>query len=430
MIPRYTRQAMARIWTDERRYQAWFEVEVLSAEALSKKGKVPAHAIKTIREKARINVDRILEIEQTVKHDVISFLTQMEEIIGPEARYLHVGLTSSDVVDTSLAIQLKEAGELLVDDLKQFIVVVKELAQKYQMTPMVGRSHGVHAEPITFGLKVAGWYSEAKRNLDRLQRANKNVAVGKLSGAVGTFAHNDPFVEEYVCKKLGLMPEAIATQVVPRDRHAEFMTTLAVCAGMLERISTEIRHLQRTEVLEVEEPFTKGQKGSSAMPHKRNPVGAENICGLARIIRSNAMAALENIALWHERDISHSSVERVILPDTTILLDYALHRLTGILQNLNVYPDRMLQNLKKTEEFLGAQKILLMLVSKGFDRQKGYEAVQRNALIAWTEQKSFRKLIESDSTIGRAMSKKELAPCFDTSEHLRHVKTLFKRVGL
>lgn len=430
MIPRYTRKAMAQIWSDERRYQAWFEVELLSAEALSKKGKVPAKSIKIIRDKARINVDRILEIESTVKHDVISFLTQLEEVIGPEARHLHVGLTSSDVVDTSLAIQLKEAGKLLEDDLKQFILVLKNLAQAHKMTPMVGRSHGVHAEPITFGLKVAGWYSEAKRNLVRLQQANKNVAVGKLSGAVGTFAHNDPFVEEYVCKKLGLTPEPIATQVVPRDRHAEFMTALAVCAGMLERIATEIRHLQRTEVLEVEEPFTKGQKGSSAMPHKRNPVGAENICGLARLIRTNAMAALENIALWHERDISHSSVERVILPDSTILLDYAMTRLAGILQNLNVYPERMLSNLRKTEEFLGAQKILLALVRKGFDRQKGYEAVQRNALEAWTQQKSFRKLIEADSAIARALSKKELAPCFDTSGHLRHINTLFKRVGL
>lgn len=295
---------------------------------------------------------------------------------------------------------------------------------------MVGRSHGIHAEPITFGVKVAGWVSEAKRNIKRFEAARAAVAVGKLSGAVGTFAHNDPDVEAYVCKKLGLTPEPLATQVIPRDRHAEFMTALSLIAGMIERISTEIRHLQRTEVLEAEEPFTKGQKGSSAMPHKRNPIGAENLCGLARLIRGNTMASLESIALWHERDISHSSVERVILPDTTILVDYALARLNNILTGLRVYPKRMKKNLQRTEEFLASEKIMLALVKKGLDRQHGYGLVQRNALEAWTQEKSFRKLIEADADIMSQLNKKELAACFDTSSHLRHVNTLFKRVGI
>lgn len=383
-----------------------------------------------IKKKAKIKVARILEIEKTVKHDVIAFLSQLEETIGPEARYLHMGLTSSDVVDTSFAIQIKEAGQLLETDLLELIKTLKALAKKHQFSAQVGRSHGIHAEPITFGLKVAGWLTEAKRNLERLNRARASIAVGKLSGAVGTFAHNDPDVEAYVCKKLGLTPEPIATQVVPRDRHAEFMTTLALVAGMLDRIATEIRHLQRTEVLEAEEPFTKGQKGSSAMPHKRNPIGSENICGLARVIRGNAMAALENIALWHERDISHSSVERIIFPDTTIALDFALNRMNNILQHLQVYPKRMKANLAKTEEFLATQKILLALVKKGFDRQKGYEMVQKNALEAWTEQKSFRRLIEADSHVTDVLSKKELAVCFDTKEHFRNIKVLFKRAGL
>ncbi len=305
MTSRYTRPEMARIWDDKRRYQAWFQVEILAAEAMSEKGQVPKGSVKKILEKVKIDVNRILEIEATVKHDVIAFLSQIEEAVGPDARFLHMGLTSSDVVDTALAIQIKEAGELLQADLDHFILVLRDLARKNKNHPMVGRSHGVHAEPITFGIKVAGWLSEALRNKERLKTARDMVAVGKLSGAVGTFAHNDPYVESYVCKRLGLKPEPLATQVIPRDRHAQFLTTLALIGGMLERIATELRHLQRTEVLEVEEPFSKGQKGSSAMPHKRNPIGSENICGLARLIRSNAMAALENIPLWHERDISH-----------------------------------------------------------------------------------------------------------------------------
>ncbi len=430
MIPRYTREVMHAVWTDENRYKAWFDVEVLAAEALAKKGQVPRSAIKTIRQKVRINVNQILEIEKITKHDVIAFLTHLERTIGPAARFLHVGLTSSDVVDTALAIQLKEAGLLLQEDLDELIEALTALARKHKRTPMVGRSHGVHAEPITFGVKVAGWVSEAKRNRVRLKTACTNVGYAKLSGAVGTFAHNDPFVEAYVCKHLGLKPEPLATQVVPRDRHAEFLGALALVAGMLERIATEIRHLQRTEVLEVEETFTKGQKGSSAMPHKRNPVGSENICGLARLIRTNAVAALENIPLWHERDISHSSVERVILPDSTILLDYMLARMTNMIENLQVYPARMAANLRKTEEFLGAQKLLLSLVGKGFDRQKGYEMVQRHALDAWTNGKSFRQLIEADADIRKHLDKTALNKAFDTSSHLRHVDTLFKRVGI
>lgn len=430
MISRYSRPQMSAIWSDERRYQAWFEIEALAAESMVKSGRVPKSAIATIRKKARIDVRRILKIEATVKHDVIAFLTQMEECIGPSARYLHMGLTSSDVVDTALAIQIKEAGALLDFDLAGFISVLRKLARKYRNTPMVGRSHGVHAEPITFGIKVAGWLAEALRNRERLREARDMMAVGKLSGAVGTFAHNGPDTEAFVCKRLGLKPEPLATQVIPRDRHAHFMTTLAVIGGMLERIATELRHLQRTEVLEAEEPFSKGQKGSSAMPHKRNPIGSENICGLARLIRGNAMAALENIALWHERDISHSSVERVIFPDTTILLDYALNRMSGILENLQVYPERMLQNLMKTQDFLATQSILLALVAKGFDRQKAYEMVQKNALEAWTQQKSFRKLVEGDKGITSQLPKPILAKCFDTKAHYRHVDTLFKRVGV
>ncbi len=430
MIPRYSRKAMSDIWTDNRRYQAWFEIEVLAAEALSRTGKVPKKAIANIRKKVFIDVPRILEIEATVKHDVIAFLTQMEEAIGPDARYLHMGLTSSDVVDTALAIQIKEAGEILQADLEELIVTLRALAKKHKDTTMVGRSHGVHAEPITFGLKAAGWLSEAMRNRERLKAARADIAYGKLSGAVGTFAHNNPDVEAYVCGKLGLKPEPIATQVIPRDRHAHFLTTLAIIAGMMERIATEIRHLQRTEVLEAEEPFTKGQKGSSAMPHKRNPIGCENICGLARLARGNAMAAIENIALWHERDISHSSVERVILPDTTTLIDYALHRLNGILRDLQVYPQRMLSNLQKTEGFLASEKIMLALVKTGLDRQVAYGMVQKNALDAWLNGKPFRPLIEKDADIKKRLNPKVLAACFDTSSHLRHVGTLFKRVGL
>ncbi len=430
MIPRYARAVMAAVWSDERRTKAWLEVEILAAEAVSKQGRIPPAAIRAIRKKARIDVDRILEIEATVKHDVIAILTQLEEAIGPEARFLHMGLTSSDVLDTALALQLKDAGKILEADLNDLIKTLRALAKKHRDHPMVGRTHGIHAEPITIGVKAAGWLSEAHRNRDRLAQARAAVAVGKLSGAVGTFAHNNPEVEAYVCKKLGLTPEPLATQVIPRDRHAQFMTTLALIGGMLERLATEIRHLQRTEVLELEEPFTKGQKGSSAMPHKRNPIGSENICGLARVIRGNSMAALENIALWHERDISHSSVERIILPDTTILLDFALARMNNMLQNLHVYPKRMLTNLKKTESFLASEKIMLALVNKGVERQKGYEMVQRHALEAWLNGKPFRKLIEEDPAIRELLTKEDLARCFDTSTHLRHVKTLFKRVGV
>jgi len=430
MIPRYSREKMSAVWTDKRRFKAWLEVELLAAEAMVKGGKVPRRAFLNVKRKAKINVGDIAEIERVVKHDVIAFLTYIEKTAGPDARYLHMGLTSNDVLDTAQAIQIKEAGKILDEDLARLIKVLRALAKKYRDVPMVGRTHGIHAEPITFGIKVAGWLSEAKRNLERLSAAREAMAVGKLSGAVGTFSHNEPRVEAYVCEKLGLKPEPLATQIIPRDRHAQFFTTLALIGGMLERIATEIRHLQRTEVLEVEEPFTKGQKGSSAMPHKRNPIGCENICGIARIIRTNAMAALENIPLWHERDISHSSVERIIFPDTTIALDFILDRMAIILENLQVYPKRMLANLKKTEEFLASEKIMLALVGKGLERQKGYEMVQRNALEAWVKGKSFRKLIEGDRDIRKFLSKKDLDPCFDTSSHFRHVKTLFARVGV
>ena len=430
MITRYSRPEMAKIWTDKARYETWLQIEIMAAEYMAKKGLVPSQALSLIKRKAKIDEERISEIEEKVKHDIIAFLTQLEETIGPEARYLHMGLTSSDVVDTSLAVLLERASDVIETDLKNFIQTMRALAKKYQNTPMVGRSHGIHAEPITFGLKVANWLSEALRNQERFGRARASVAYGKLSGAVGTFAHSDPEMEAYVCEKLHLKPEPIATQIVPRDRHAEYMSALALIGGMIERIATEIRHLQRTEVLEVEEPFTQGQKGSSAMPHKRNPIGCENICGLSRLIRGNMMAAYENIPLWHERDISHSSAERVILPDTTSLVNYALNRLNNILKGLAVYPQRMKANLQQTEEFLATQRIMLELINKGLERQAAYEMVQVHAIEAWKNGTSFRQRVEQDAPIGKHLTKKELAACFDLSNHFRNVKTLFKRVGI
>ncbi|MDO8461490.1 MAG: adenylosuccinate lyase, partial [Deltaproteobacteria bacterium] len=345
MIPRYSRPEMASIWEPESKFKKWLEIEILAAEALCKKGLVPAEAIRTIRKKAKFDVSRIDEIEAKVKHDVIAFLTNVAENVGPEARFLHLGLTSSDVLDTCFSWQLKEASILLIQDLKGLLKVIEKKALLYKQTPMIGRTHGIHAEPMTFGLKLASWYAEMKRNLQRFELAKMEISYGKLSGAVGTFANGDPFVEKYVCDRLGLLPEPVATQVIPRDRYAVFFARLAIIASSIERIALELRHLQRTEVLEVEESFEKGQKGSSAMPHKRNPISAENLCGLARLVRSYAVAALENVALWHERDISHSSVERVIGPDATILVDYMLARLTKLIEGLIVYPENMKKNL-------------------------------------------------------------------------------------
>ena len=430
MIGRYTRPEMAHLWTDQYRFEKMLEVELLASEALVKEKLVPASALAKIRKLAKIDVERIREIEKEVKHDVIAFVTQVAEGVGPEARFLHMGLTSSDVLDTALAVQMVEAADVLLNDLAALRKTVAALAHKHRDTLMMGRSHGIHAEPITFGLKVAGWYTELGRAQDRLKQAREIARVGKLSGAVGTFAHLGPHVEAYVCKKLGLSCEPVATQVIPRDRHAEYLCHLAVVAAGLERIATEIRHLQRTEVLEAEEPFTKGQKGSSAMPHKRNPIASENICGLARLIRGYAQSSLESVALWHERDISHSSVERVVLPDATILLDYMLVRLTGVLENLQVYPENMKRNMAFTSEIIASQNILLCLVEKGFRREDAYRLVQEHAMKAWLEKISFRRLVELDPEITRLLNAKELDRCFDLECHTQHVKTLFKRAGL
>ena len=430
MIERYSRPEMVRLWTDEYRFQKMLDVELLATEALVKAGRVPAWAYAKIRRKAKINVARIRTIEQKVKHDVIAFVTQVGEGIGPEARFLHLGLTSSDVLDTALAVQMVEAVDLLQNDLQMLRSTIAPLAKKHRKTLMMGRSHGIHGEPITFGVKVAGWYAEMGRAVERLRQARNVVAVGKLSGAMGTFAHLEPSVETYVCRKLGLRGEPVATQVVPRDRHAEYMCHLAVIAAGIERIATEIRHLQRTEVLEVEEPFSKGQKGSSAMPHKRNPVACENLCGLARLIRGYAQASLENVALWHERDISHSSVERVALPDSTILLDFMFHRLNGVLAGLQVYPENMKQNMSKTVELIASQRVLLALVKKGWRREDAYRQVQDHAMKSWLEGLSFRQMVEDDAQIMKALTAPELDECFDPEYYVRHGPELLKRAGL
>ena len=430
MIERYSRPEMTRLWTDEYRFQKMLEVELLATEALVKEGKVPSKAYATLRRKAKINVSRIRAIEREVKHDVIAFVTQVAEGIGPDSRFLHMGLTSSDVLDTALAVQLIEAADLLKNDVLMLRQTLATLAKRHTHTLMMGRSHGIHGEPITFGIKVAGWYSEMGRALERLKAARNVIAVGKLSGAMGTFAHLRPSVEAYVCRKLGLKGEPVATQVVPRDRHAEYLCHLAVIAAGLERIATEIRHLQRTEVLEVEEPFSKGQKGSSAMPHKRNPIACENLCGLARLVRGYAQASLESVALWHERDISHSSVERVALPDATILLDFMIHRLNEVLAGLQVYPENMKRNMSKTIEIIGSQRVLLALVEKGWRREDAYKEVQAHAMKAWQEGASFRQLVEDDPRMMKHLTPVRLDECFDPGSYVQHAKELLKRAGL
>jgi adenylosuccinate lyase len=428
MIARYTRPEMAAVWTDENRYRKWLEVELYACEAWNTLGALPDEALATIRERAGFDVARIERIEAEVKHDVIAFLTSVAEHVGPDSRYIHMGLTSSDVLDTALAMLLTEATDLLIGQVEGLLGVLKERAHEFRLTPQMGRSHGIHAEPITFGLKLALWYDETRRNLARLCRAREAVAVGKISGAVGTFANVDPFVEEHVCRRAGLEPSAVSTQVVPRDRHAEYFAQLAVVASSIEKFSVEIRHLQRTEVLEAEEQFSKGQKGSSAMPHKRNPIATENLSGCARLLRSYAQAALENVALWHERDISHSSVERVIGPDATILLHYMLHRFTGVLRNLVVYPENMLRNLDRTGGLIHSQRVLLKLVEKGATREDAYRMVQRNAMRVWEEGADYRSLLAGDPEVGRLLSAAELDEAFDLGYHLKHVDTIFRRV--
>ncbi len=428
MIPRYTRPEMGKIWTDQRKFETWLQIELLVCEALSELGEIPVEAVREIKEKASFDARRVDEIEKVTKHDVLAFLTNVGESIGPLSRFLHYGLTSSDILDTSLALLLKEASDLILQDLHRLLKVLKEKALQYKETLMIGRSHGVHAEPITFGLKMALWYDEMKRNLLRMERAKEAVSVGKISGAVGTFAHIRPFVEEFVCERLGLKPAPISTQIVQRDHHAEFFTTLAILASSIEKFSVELRHLQRTEVLEAEEFFSKGQKGSSAMPHKRNPISSENLSGLARLVRSYSIAALENIPLWHERDISHSSVERVIAPDATILIDYMLNRLTSIIENLIVYPENMKANLEKMGGLIYSEAVLLLLTKKGLSREEAYGVVQKNAMRVWEKDEDFKTLLFQDEGVKRILTQRELDAAFDIRSHLKHVDDIFRRV--
>ncbi len=428
MIPRYTRAEMAKIWDQENKYKIWLEIEIKACEAFNKLGMVPDSALKKIKEKARFDIKRIDEIEKIVKHDVIAFLTCVGEYIGEESRYLHFGMTSSDVIDTAFAIQLKQAGNLLVEDINKLMEELKEKALRYKDTPIIGRSHGVHAEPTTFGLKMAIFYEEMKRNKKRLLDAIENISYGQISGAVGNFANINPFVEEYVCNALGLKPEPISTQIIQRDRHAQFFSTLAIIASTIEQIATEIRHLQRTEVREAEEYFAEGQKGSSAMPHKRNPIISENLTGLARIVRSCVIPALENVVLWHERDISHSSVERIIGPDATIALDYMLYRATELIKNLIVYPENMQKNLDITGGLIYSQRLLLMLADSGISREEAYELVQKNAMKAWKENLNFKELIKNDKKIKKYLTNEDIERAFDIGYYIKNVDYIFSRV--
>jgi adenylosuccinate lyase len=428
MISRYTRPEMGRIWTEENQFQKWLDVEILATEALGRLGVVPKGAAARIRKKARFSVARIRKIEREVKHETIAFLSSVAEYVGDDARYLHVGMTSSDVMDTAFGLQLKEASAILIEDVKDLIKTLRRQAIKYKNVPMIGRTHGVHAEPITFGLKIALWHEEMKRNLERLQRAAAEVSVGKISGAVGTYAQISPKVEAYVCKKSGLKAAPVSNQIIQRDRHAFFFATLAVIAGSLEKFAVEIRHLQRTEVQEAEEPFTAGQKGSSAMPHKRNPVLSENISGLARLMRSYALAALEDVALWHERDISHSSVERVIAPDATILLDFMLRRITYVIGNLAVYPENMRRNLQKSGGAIFSERVLLRLVDKGIARDQAYRMVQRHALKVGKEGGDLKRELLSDPEIHRYLSARDIEDSLNLKHYLKNVDVIFKRV--
>jgi len=430
MIARYTRPAMGRIWEDENRFRIWLDIETLACEAQAELGIVPKESVKVIREKADFNVARILEIESEVKHDVIAFLTNVGEYVGPESRFIHLGMTSSDVLDTALAVQMKQSAELLLEDMKLLRDVLAKRAKEFKYTVMIGRTHGIHAEPVTFGLKLALWYAEAVRNIERLETARKTIAVGKISGAVGTYQHLDPFVERFVCEKLGLAPAPVSTQVLQRDRHAEFMNTLAICGSALEKIATEIRHLQKTEVLEAEEFFSKGQKGSSAMPHKRNPIVCERISGQARLLRGNALACMENVALWHERDISHSSVERVAVPDSCVLLDFMLHDMIRIVDNLLVYPANMERNMNATRGLIFSQEVLLALTKKGMKREDAYRIVQEQAMRVWQGDHNFRDLLEASADVLKHLSKEEISQLFDAKRSLRQVDYIFEQAGI
>jgi len=430
MIARYTRPAMGKIWEDENKFAIWLEIELLACEAQAGLGVIPAEAVRVMREKASFNIQRIEEIEREVKHDVIAFLTNVGESIGPEARFMHLGMTSSDVLDTCLALQMKQSGELLLDDLQKLQDVLARRAKEFKYTVMVGRTHGIHAEPTTFGLKLALWYDETRRNSARLSSALERISVGQISGAVGTFEHLSPKVEEYVCRKLGLKPAPVSTQILQRDRHAEFMSVLALIGSSLEKFATEIRHLQKTEVLEVEEFFSQGQKGSSAMPHKRNPITCERIAGLSRVLRGNALAAMENVALWHERDITHSSVERVVVPDSCILLDYMLGLMTDVLDKLLVYPENMKKNLERTHGLIFSQSVLLALTRKQMQREDAYRIVQSAAMEVWQTGKDFRELLLANQDVVRVLGRDALEEMFDVTKSLHNVEYIFTRVGL
>lgn len=428
MIDRYSLPAMKNIWEEEDKYKTWLKIELLVCEALFESGEMDKNAIENIRSNARYSIDRIQEIEKVTLHDMLAFTTAVGENLGEYSRYFHQGLTSSDVLDTSLALMLKQSAEIIIEDIENLIKVLKEKALEHKYTLMVGRTHGVHAEPITFGFKMALWFSEMQRNLERMKRVQEEISYGKISGAVGTFAHIDLHIEEYVCAKLNLKPAKISNQIIQRDRHAYYLSTLAVIASSLEKFATEIRGLQRTEVYEAEENFSAGQKGSSAMPHKRNPIICERICGLSRVVRANAMIALENVNLWHERDISHSSAERIIIPDSNILIDYMLQKFTNLISNLNVYPERMKENLEKTKGLIFSQKIMLNLTKRGLSREKAYRIVQRISMQVWQGRVGFKELLLEDPDIDKYLTKSEIEGCFDYQNYLKNIDLIFFRV--
>ena len=430
MIERYSRPEMAAIWTEENKFKAWLEVEILACEAWAELGDIPKEDVKVLRENASFDINRIYEIEKETRHDVVAFTRAVSETLGDERKWVHYGLTSTDVVDTALSYLLKQANDILFKDIENFIGILENKAKEHKYTVMMGRTHGVHAEPTTFGLKLALWTEEMKRNLERFKHATESVRVGKISGAVGTYANIPPFVEEYVCEKLGIQAAPISTQTLQRDRHAHYMATLSLIATSIEKFATEVRGLQKSETREVEEFFAKGQKGSSAMPHKRNPIGSENMTGLARVIRGHMVTAYENVSLWHERDISHSSAERIILPDATILLNYMLNRFGNIVKNLTVFPENMKRNMDRTYGLIYSQRVLLALIEKGMSREEAYDTVQPKAMEAWETQVQFKELVEAEEKITSLLSQEEINDCFDYSYHLSQVDTIFERLGL
>ncbi len=430
MIERYTLPKMQAIWSEENKFRKMLDVEILNCEALAKLGKVPKADLSSIKKKARFNINNIKAIEKRTKHDLVAFVEDVSKSIGKSSRFLHMGLTSNDILDTSLACQMKDSSDLIIASLKKLLSVTSKKAKKYKYTPAVGRSHGIHAEPVTFGLKLALFYDETKRNLDRMLKARDAISFGKVSGAVGTYANVVPFIESYICKKMGLRPSPISTQVIPRDRHAEFLSVLALIGVTLERFATEIRHLQRTEVNEAEEFFSKGQKGSSAMPHKRNPVNSERLCGLARILRANMLAEFESVALWHERDISHSSAERIIIPDSCMVVDFMLNEAIKLTDNLVVYPKSMKKNLEISKGRIFSQHVLLTLIDKGLIRKDAYRVVQKAAMKSFQQDECFRKMLEEDSFLTKVLSKKELDNCFSLDYHMRFVNKIFRKVGI